>query len=264
MFLTILSSMEDVTFTDSQGNQILGTISIPKHARSVVIISHGFSSSKESKLAVELQNELNKAGLGTLRYNYYGHGQLYCKDSKYTVTKDVTLTKCVNSLKAAISFVRSRGNYDIGLVGSSFGGLISLIAASQDSMMHELALKSPVTEPVEFWKKRLGDKKIQKWKEEGVMHYDACGENFELSYDFWEDLQTYDTLELAKNIDCPILIVHGDSDTVVPIKQSQDLAKIVNSEVKVVKGANHDYAAPAHHNEMKRLITDFLIEKLSP
>ncbi|MFC2135943.1 alpha/beta hydrolase [Bacteroidota bacterium] len=256
--------MEKVTFTDSQGNQILGTISIPKQAGSVVIISHGFSSSKESRLYVELQNELNKAGIGTLRYDYYGHGQLYCKGAEYTVTRDVTLTKCVDSIKAAISFVRSKGDYDIGLVGSSFGGLISLIAASQDSDIYALALKSPVVEPIEFWRNRLGEERIQKWKEEGIMHYDERGENFELNYTFWEDIQTYDTFEMAKNISCPVLLVHGGSDTVVPIRQSQDLASIVDTEVNVVKGANHDYAAPIQYDEMKRLITDFFVEKLSP
>ena len=255
--------MEEVTFKDSNGNKILGTVSIPKQARTVIIISHGFSSSKDSKLYVELQNEVNKLGFGSLRYDYYGHGKLYCKDAKYTVTRDVTLSKCVDSLKAAISYIRSKGNYDIGLVGSSFGGLISLIVASQDSNMQALALKSPVTEPIEFWKQRLGDKRIKKWKQEGIIHYDEHGEDFELNYNFWEDLLTYDTFKMARNIACPVLIVHGGSDTVVPIKQSQDLAKIVNTKVNIIEGANHDYANPSQYNKMKKLITDFFVEKLS-
>ena len=107
--------MEDVTFFDSKGNQLLGTISIPKQAVTVVIISHGLTSSKDSKVYVELQNELNELGIGTLRYDYYGHGQLYCKGAKYTVSKEVTLSKCVDSLKEAINFVRSKRNYNIGL-----------------------------------------------------------------------------------------------------------------------------------------------------
>lgn len=256
--------MKEVTFADSKGNKILGTISIPEQAVSVVIISHGFSSSKESRVYVELQNELNKLGIGTLRYDYYGHGQLYCKGAKYTVTRDITLTKCVDSLKAAISFVRSKGDYNIGLLGSSFGGLISFIAASQDSNIQALALKSPVTEPIEFWKQRLGDERIEKWKQEGIMHYDEHGENFELNYDFWKDLLTYDAFRMAKNIACPVLIVHGENDAVVPIRQSQELAKIVNTEVNVVEGANHDYADPVQYSEMKRLIADFFVDKLSP
>jgi len=254
--------MEEVTFSDSKGNQILGTISIPEQTVSVVIISPGFSSSKESKLYVELQNELNKVGIGTLRYDYYGHGQLYCKGAKYTITRDVTLSKCVDSLKATISFVRSKGDYGIALVGSSFGGLISLITASKYSDIQALALKSPVTEPIEFWKQRLGDERIEKWKQEGVMHYNEHGENFELNYDFWQDLLIYDTFKMARNIVCPVLIIHGGSDTVVPIKQSQDLARIIKTKVNVVEGANHNYANPAQYSEMKRLITGFLVDKL--
>lgn len=212
---------------------------------------------------VEFQDELNRRGIGTLRYDYYGHGQLYCKDAKYAVTRNVTLTKCVDSLKAAISFARSKGNYDIGLVGSSFGGLISFIAASQDYKIRALALKSPVTEPIEFWKQRLGDLRVKKWKQEGFMHYDELGENFELNYSFWEDLQSYDTYGMAKNITCPVLIVHGGSDTVVPIKQSQNLARVVDSRVNVVKAANHSYADPAQYSEMKSLIRNFFEEELS-
>ena len=256
--------MENITFSDVNGNQLLGTLSIPEHADSVVIISHGFQSNKENKLYVELQNELNKAGIGTLRYDYYGHGPLYCKGLPYTVTKDVTLSKSADSLKAAIALVRSKGDYNLGLMGSSFGGLISLIAASQDSDIKALALKSPVTEPIEFWKHRLGNERIAKWKQEGVMHYNEYGENFELDYSFWEDLNTYNTLEMAKNITCPVLIVHGGNDSVVPIRQSYDLARIVNTQVRVVKGANHDYVDPSQYNKMKNLITDFLIEKLPP
>lgn len=254
--------MEEITFTDSQGNQLLGVISIPKKAKSVLIISHGFSSNKESKLYVELQNELNKIGIGTLRYDYYGHGELYCKDLKYKVTKDVTLTKCVNSLKAAISVVCNKGDYKIGLIGSSFGGLLSLIVASQNYNIHALVLKSPVTEPIEFWRQRWGNARIEKWKQEEVIHYTEHSENFELNYTFWEDLQSYDTFQIAKNISCPTLIVHGDNDATVPIKQSENFAKIINTKVNIIEGANHNYTTSTQYNEMKKLIINFLINRL--
>jgi len=253
--------MENITFSDLNGNQLLGTLSIPKQADSVVIMSHGFQSSKESKFYVELQNELNEAGIGTFRYDYYGHGQLYCKGSTYTVAKDITLSKAVDSLKAAIIFIRGKGYNNIGLMGSSFGGLISLVVTSQDPDIKALALKSPVTEPTELWKRRVGDEKITKWKQEGVIRYNKDGEDFELNYDFWEDLVTYNIYEMAKNITCPVLIVHGDSDSVVPITQSHDLARIVNTKVRVVEGAGHAYSNPTQYTEMKQLIVDFLVEK---
>lgn len=189
--------MEEVIFTDSQGNKLLGTISIPNEAKSVVIMSHGFTSSKESKLYVELQNELNKLGIGSLRYDYYGHWRLYCKNTKYTVTKDFTLSKWVDSLKSAISLVRSIGNFDISLMGSSFWWLISLVTTSKESNIKSLVLKSAVTEPIKFWQWRVGAKGIAEWKEKWMIHYNDCGENFELDYTFWEDLLSFDTYKLS-------------------------------------------------------------------
>ena len=50
--------MEEVTFSDKNGNKLIGTVSIPSEAKSVVVLSHGFSSSKESKFYVDLQNDV--------------------------------------------------------------------------------------------------------------------------------------------------------------------------------------------------------------
>ena len=254
--------MEEIIFLDSNRNKLLGTLSIPKNAKSVVIISHGFSSNKESKLYTELETELNNLGIGTFRYDYYGHGKLYCKNSKYKVSKNITLTKCVNSLKAAIKFVREKGNYKIGLFGSSFGGLISLIVSSKDLDISALVLKSPVTEPINFWKERLNNKKIQEWKNKNILHYNENGEDFELEYNFWKDLLNYNTYNIAKNIISKTLIIHGDCDNVVPIKQSYELAKIINTKVKEIKGANHNYETKLQKNELKKVIINFLKLKL--
>ena len=252
------SYMKDITFLDSQGNSLLGTISIPPQADSVIIISHGFTSNKDSKLYLELQDEFNKLGIGTFRYDYYGHGKLYCEGEGYGICKDVTVSKTVESLKAAIKTVKNMGNYNIGLFGSSFGGLLSIIAASQDSDIKLLALKSPVTEPIKFWNSRLSEEEIKKWKTDGIMHYHFGLEDYDLEYPFFEDLYNFNTLESAKQIKCPVLIVHGSKDTYVPIKQSRDLAKILNTEVNIVSGADHGYETPKQYLEMKQLIIEFV------
>jgi len=147
-------------------------------------------------------------------------------------------------------------------MGSSFGGLVSLIVASDDPKIKALALKSPVTEPIHFWNQRLGKERIEKWKRDGILHYDEHSEKFELDYGFWEDLLTFNTFKMAKHIACPVLIVHGNNDFVVPLKQSQDLAKLLKTKIRIVKGANHAYSDPVQYDEMKKLIVDFFVEKL--
>lgn len=255
--------MKKVSFLDASGNQLAGVISIPKDAKSVVIISHGFTSNKDSKTYLDLQEKLNKLNIGTLRYDYYGHGPLFGHKSGYGVSSDVTLSKAVESLKAAIKFVRSHGRYNIALLGSSFGGLISLVVASQDKGIKALVLKSPVTEPIKFWRERLGNQRIVKWKREGVLHYHLILEKYDLKYDYWKDLQKYNTLKSAKNIFCPTFIVHGDKDIYVTIQQSFDLAKVLNIKVNVIPGAGHDYDGPGQYNKMRSLMLQFLTKNLS-
>ncbi|MEK6964507.1 MAG: alpha/beta fold hydrolase [Nanoarchaeota archaeon] len=248
--------MGKIYFKDIVGNRVCGVLSIPIGASSIVICSHGFTSTKESKIYLELQEELNAQGIGTLRYDYYGRGE---SDGRF---EETTLTSVLASLQAAIQYARTQGNYQIALMGASFGGLLSLLTAARDPTIQTLILKSPVTNPLVFWKNRLSLQRIEQWKKEGILHYDNCGERFDLNYTFWKDLQRYSTLDEAKNIHCPTLIVHGDQDPVVPISQSQTLAHLLNTKVRVVHGADHSYAEPLQYAEMKKSIIDFITSQL--
>jgi pimeloyl-ACP methyl ester carboxylesterase len=255
-------SMKDVIFADVQGNRLLGTLSLPDQAQGIVIASHGFSSSKESSFYIQMQEALNAESIGALRYDYYGHGKLYGHGPGYGVSPDVTLTKTVASLEAALAFVRSQGNYSIGLLGSSFGGLVSLVVAARHSDLAALVLKSPVTEPLGFWRSRIGNERIEEWMREGVLKYGCGVEQYSLGYGFWEDLQQFDTLGEANNVCCPTMIIHGDADSSVPLQQSIDLSAILRTNLKVVAGADHGYSRPEHYAEMKKAILSFFIDTL--
>jgi uncharacterized protein len=250
-----------VTIFDAAQHPVECIVSIPERARSVAILSHGFSSNKESRLYRELETILNTAGIGTVRYDYYGHGPAYGHGPGYGITADVTLSKAVMSLSAVVAYAKEK-NHDIGLVGSSFGGLVSLIAAAQTSNVKAMALKSPVTDPISFWRNRLGDERLALWQHEGRMHYTYQDEDYDLEYGFWEDLQDYDMKAYAAAISCPVLIIHGEKDTNVPLEQSGVLAKTLRADVKVIAGAEHGYTEPHQYALMKEMIHNFLLTKL--
>lgn len=249
--------MKEVIISDIDWIQTLWTLSVPKDADEVAIILHGFSSSKESKLYIDLEKELNNKNIWTFRIDYYGHWKLYCENTKFTVSKDITLTKCINSLKTAIKYIRDLGNYDISLVWASFGWLICMIVTWFDANIKKIVLKSAVTEPISFWNNRLDKNQIFEWKNIGILHYDDCWENFELNYEFYEDLYNYDTFELAQKINADILILHWDQDRVVPIEQTYKFADSINQKVNVINWAGHLYRDSNHYNQMKKLIVDF-------
>jgi alpha-beta hydrolase superfamily lysophospholipase len=205
--------MTEFIIEDSLGDPISGILSIPEGASSVVVMSHGYSSSKDSTIYREMHDKFNSGGIGTVRYDYYGH-----PGPEYGANDDVTLSGAVNSLMAVVAHVRESGDYNIGLIGASFGGLLSIIVSSQDKGIEALALKSPVTEPIKFWTDRInkmyGEGGFEKWKNEGIIHYQDRVEDFYLLWDFWLDLNRFDTLNDARKISCPTLIVHAEKDTI--------------------------------------------------
>jgi uncharacterized protein len=254
--------MKEIVLEDELGHRVAVLLSLPVKAVSVVIFSHGFTSNKNSAVYVDLERRLNAQGIGSLRYDYYGHGPLYVNTPWYGVSPDVTLTKTVTSLRAVIRHARSLGSFKIGLFGSSFGGLVSLMAASADSDISALVLKSPVVEPRSFWTSRVGEEGIKKWLDTGTLHYAQGPEEYDLDADFWRDVESYRTLESAKSIGCPTLLIHGGADDVVPISQSQRLAEVLGVDVHVVSGANHFYDKAPHLEEMKEEAVRFFLRHL--
>jgi pimeloyl-ACP methyl ester carboxylesterase len=274
LFLIMITNKRDFYFMDNKGNPVSGTLSVPDGAKSVLVMSHGMSSNRNSRLYVEFEDELNPLGIGTARYEYFGNGPAYgieppddAEGPVYGMAENVTVSKAAESLRAVIRHIRSEENHRIGLLGASFGGLLSCVIASEDTEIAALGSKSSVTEPTRFWEQRvldkLGDNGLEKWKKAGKFHYKEGVEDYWLPWEFWEDLQGYDTLEDAeKKIKCPTLIVHGDADTCVPIEQSQALAEALGTEIKVIAGAGHAYSGPGQYEEAKSLFFDFFTQHL--
>jgi pimeloyl-ACP methyl ester carboxylesterase len=49
----------------------------------------------------------------------------------------------------------------------------------------------------------------------------------------------FDAIKHIKGVRCPVLIVHGDRDEVVPLENSIDLAELTHATLVVVKGSGH-------------------------
>jgi pimeloyl-ACP methyl ester carboxylesterase/predicted glycosyltransferase len=44
---------------------------------------------------------------------------------------------------------------------------------------------------------------------------------------------------LAQNLDCPVLVVHGDRDRIAPLRDGRALARLARGELELVRGAGH-------------------------
>ena len=243
-------------FQNSKGRKLCGILSNQTEDRNklIVILVHGFTSNKNSKSWTKLVEVLDKNNISSFRFDIYGHGE-----SKGKI-EDLTITEAIDNVIQAINFLKNNRYLKIGLVGSSFGGCASIIAASKTKDLLFLGLKSPVSSYEERAKKLLTKKEIKEWKKKGYRILGNYGVPIKMKYSYYEDFKNNDGYKVASKITIPTLIVHGNTDESVPIKQSIKLSKLIPScQLKIVVGANHRYTNPTHFEKMINLISKFII-----
>lgn len=248
-----------VFFKNSKGVKLCGLINVPKNAIEgfIVIFVHGHSSSKNTKNFVRLTEKLDKVGVSAFRIDIHGHGESGGDFSETTVTE------AVDDILQAIKYVKGLGYKKIGLLGSSFGGIASIITASKSKDLSFLILKSPVSNYKDKYNDLEGKKFIKDWKDKGERDYDVSGGKIlKLKYLFYEDAIKYDGYKVAPTILVPTLIVHGDKDEAVPVEQSIKIASLFPScRLELVKGSDHRYVNENHAQQMLTATYNFIVEQ---
>lgn len=246
-----------VFFESTQGVSLCGILSDPNDIveHNAAILCHGFMTGKDGRTYIRLEQELNQAGMATLRFDFFGHGE-----SGGDIA-EITVSEAVDDVLCAIKFMKKRGYRNVSLVGSSFGGLAALLASEASVGLKCLALKSPVSD---YLSKLLVEKNrpnMENWKQQGFTHIkDSEGGNIRLNYAFFEDATKMSGFDVASEIAVPTLIVHGDCDESVALEDSQKLASMLSDcRLEIIIGADHRYSRPEDFEKMLSLISGFII-----
>ncbi len=221
----------------------------------IIILCHGFTTGKDGNTYTRLEKILNENGISSFRFDFFGHGE---SEGKF---EEVTTSEAVNDILNAIQFLKDSGYGKMGLVGSSFGGLASIIAASNRTDLYVLALKSPVSDYSDMSIAQQDKQQRDIWKEKGFIYFTNGNERERrLNYSFCEDAEKIKGYESAKKIKLSALIVHGDKDETVPVEQSKKTASLIeNCRLEIIEGADHRYSNPEHYEKMLDLISQFII-----
>ena len=245
---------EKLYFQNSKGNKLCGILSDSTGDKSkpIIILCHGFNSSKNSSTNTALKLILSRNNISSFRFDFFAHGE---SEGNF---EDLTQSESVNDTLQAIKFIKKLGYKKIGLFGSSFGGLAAIMTASKSKDINLLALKAPVSSYFEFTE--YNDPKLveEEWKEKGY----AFREGKKLNFSFYEDIKNNVAYDVASRITVPTIIVHGDADTQVPISQSRKTARLMeNCELKIIRGGSHYLAREEGSREqMLKALTDFIVK----
>jgi pimeloyl-ACP methyl ester carboxylesterase len=259
---------QTVDFQDRLGHRIAGLLATPERPTDrLAVLCHGFLSHKNSTTNKTLTRLLNEGGIATLRFDFFGHGE------SQGPFEDISTAIGIDQAMAALEVGVSRGFCHIGLVGSSFGGLVSIHtaarwsehqtrrAASHIPSLSCLALKCPVVDFGEELRLEFRAEGMAEWKATDTIPNILGGAGrIRLRYAFYEDALRLIAYEPARKIDVPTLIVQGDRDELVPLHQSRRLLESLSGKkhLELLPGADHQFSKGDDFRAMTSLLVEWI------
>lgn len=230
---------EKLLFNNSRGDCLSGVLHLPSQPRVAgsVILCHGMESDKNSEKLIFLSRALADRGILTLRFDFAYVGE---SSGKF---EDITYTGEVEDLTAAYALLQNRQPGKTAILGSSMGGTVALLFAAQEPEVAALVTIAAPVHPEKFPRRLLTPAQFQEWRERGFTIYNGQRLNVSLL----QDLETINVPEAAQNIRCPVLILHGEADEVVPVEEAYELHANLNDSkcLSILPGTDHRLSDPA-------------------
>jgi pimeloyl-ACP methyl ester carboxylesterase len=183
-----------------------------------------------------------------LRFDFAGRGE---SDG---LMEELTYQREVEDLAAAVAFL-GREVDQVALVGSSMGGAVALLYAALAPEIRAVVGIATVGEPAKVLPGLAPD---APWSS-SVLLEGGLGSTF------LQSAQGTDVLAAAATVRCPLLLIHGDGDDVVPLAQAQALVRAApRGQLKVIAGADHHFHRPGDLALLSRQVAQFVTRALSP
>jgi dipeptidyl aminopeptidase/acylaminoacyl peptidase len=248
--------METPVVFECKGQQIVGMLHLPDGRGRVpgVLLLHGFAGTKSEahRLFVKLARKLTAHGLAVLRFDFRGSG-----DSAGEF-EELTIRSQVNDAVEAFRFLTRHKRINprrLALVGLSMGGAIAAhLVGRERGRVKTLVLLAPVAEGSGILDELSTPESVASLAQTGITDY---GSNL-VGVQFIRQFAEMKPLREVVKATCPVLLVHGEADTVVPSEHSDMYERALHSGKRMVKkviipGADHTFN---RHLWEQRLITD--------
>ncbi|MDR4493640.1 MAG: YqiA/YcfP family alpha/beta fold hydrolase [Nitrospirales bacterium] len=251
-----------VTLTGPGNTPVPAVLTEPEiSTNNAVVLCHGFLSDKQSRTNRRLTELLISEGIATLRFDWFGMGALH----EYFA--HMTLQRCFQQLDAIVSYLTDHGFTSLGLVGSSFGGFVTILSASRYPLLKAVGLKCPAVDFAECLQLELGHESMATWKNHNLIpNILQREEHIHLPYGFFEECRRYDGYEEASHITIPTRVVHGGKDDLIPSHQIDLFMKTLHGpkDLRILPEADHQFGRPEDFRIMTMLLAQWMIQHLTP
>lgn len=216
-----------------------------------VVICHGFKGFAHWAFFPYLARSLAENAIRAITFDFSGNA-VGADRENFTELEEFetnTLTQELADLNQVIAEARTRGWIEggFGLFGHSRGGGVAILHAGFDEDVRALVTWASISHV-----RRWSDKDVSVWREVGYtdIHNSRTGQNMRLGTALLDEVEALEKKRLdipaaARRIHVPWLIVHGDADETVPIKEGERLADLAPGfgMLWTVEGGNHGFGA---------------------
>ena len=246
------SATTDTLCCQRDGRRIFGVMHRPEQGEDkmpLVIISHGFGGS--NIWGIPYAEALTAQGYLVYCFDFCGGGNRSQSDGD---TREMSVMTERADLLAVLHRLRELPEVDsrrITLFGESQGGIVTALAAAEaEALVHDIILFYPAFSiPYDTHQRYPTRADIPNEGEIWGMHLGRC---------YAEDIYDLDPYATIAPFRKPVLIIHGDSDRVVPIAFGDRAAQTyTDATFHVLHGVDHGFYGLPQRLAIQ-LVTDFL------
>lgn len=228
-------SSEKVTFKNKEGFELHGKLELPtdQAPHNFVIFAHCFTCNKNFFAVKNICDALTDKGFGVLRFDFTGLGE---SEGEFS---DSNFSGNVEDLLSAEEFLKTNYQAPSLLIGHSLGGAAVYFAAQSLPKVKAIATLGAPSSITHV--RHLIKDNLEEINKKGKALVNIGGRSFSIKKQFIEDLEKKELKEILPNLEKSILILHSPQDTIVSIKNSEELymaAKHPKSFVSL-DGADH-------------------------
>lgn len=215
------------------GGKTLSSCWIPSSPdRPAIIILHGWGAS--AAMMLPLSVPFHRAGYNILLLDARNHGR---SDSD----GHSSLPRFADDLSAAIDSLQAkpaRYNGKIILMGHSVGAGAALFEASRRGDISAVVSLSAFAHPRQVMDRQLRGWHLPAWLRRIILRY--------IEWVIGVPYETFAPINTAARLSCPLLLVHGDADNIVPLSDAEAIyanCSPAMAQLLVIPGAGHNAAS---------------------
>lgn len=230
---------EAVFFPNNLGQRLAGRIYRGDvFSRRGVIFCHGLFSTKDGYKITSLAGDIVVAGYTLLTFDFSFVGESGGR------IEDLSVLQEVKDLESAAAYFLGLGIDELHLMGSSMGGVVSLLHLSgSGAAVKSLTLIATPADLRKLLEENTGIPDLGGLPADGATAIDGIS----IGNSFFREAMEIDVAAAAAAVTAPALIVHGARDEVVHVSDAVRLAALLKGDRKlvIVSDGDHHLTRPA-------------------